>query len=145
MKKINMMAFLLLSVLIPVIGLSQTTIGFTYDNSGNRETRTVITLKSATTGDGELAEEPLKPIEGQVGLQKVRIYPNPTKGLLKIDFPVLSEQETIIRVHDPHGKPIIQQLASGSNLVNLSSYPPGSYILVIRIGQEKKAWKIIKE
>lgn len=140
--KVYLLAVLLVTALA---GFAQTTVEFTYDNSGNRITRTVIGLKSATIGDGELSEQALKPIEDQVGLQETRIYPNPTKGLIRIDFPTMESQEASFRVYDSHGKLIIQQSASTSNQVDLSNYPSGFYIMVIRIGQEKKEWKIIKE
>ena len=136
----------LLSVFIPVVGQAQTSVEFTYDNSGNRITRTVINLKSASLASGsEIEEKADKLLEDQVGLQETLIYPNPTKGLLRIDFPSLVSQEAAIRVHDAQGKLIIQQSASGSNQVDLSAYPSGYYIMIIRIGQEKKEWKIIKE
>lgn len=130
-----------------VVCPAQTTYEFTYDASGNRLTRAVVLLKSATIpGDTLQAQKAEKILDDQIGLQKTRIYPNPTKGLLRIDFPSLSDQEAIIRVFDPSGKLIVQKsaISSGSE-VDLSAHPPGFYIMVIHIGQEKKEWKIIKE
>lgn len=127
---------------------AQTSYQYTYDNSGNRLTRAVILLKSATLPTDSLtAKELKKPIDDQVGLQKTRIYPNPTKGLLRIDLPSLTEQEAIIRLHDQSGRLIIQQPAvEMNNELNLSSYPSGIYIMSIQIGQkDRKEWKIIKE
>lgn len=146
MKLIYMVIVLLLAVAVaPFIAQSQTVVEFTYDNSGNRITRTVISMKSTTIGNGELGEQSLKPLEDQIGLQETRIYPNPTKGLLRIDFPSLDTREAMVQVYDSHGKLIIQQSASISNEVDLSSCPSGFYIMIIRIGQDKKEWKIIRE
>lgn len=119
---------------------------FHYNARGHRDSR--ILLKSATIpADSLMAKELKKPIDDQIGLQKTRIYPNPTKGLLRIDLPALTEQEAIIRLHDSNGRMIIQQTAvEQNNEINLSSYPTGIYIMSIQIGRnDRKEWKIIKE
>lgn len=148
MKPLYILALLLFVVLFSVTAQSQTTYQFTYDSSGNRLTRSVILLKSATIPKDSLVAEELKtPLDDQIGLQKTRIYPNPTKGLLRIDLPALTEHEAIIRLHDSNGRLIIQQTAVESdNELNLSAYPSGIYIMSIQIGQnDRKEWKIIKE
>lgn len=140
--------FLLVAVvLIAVVCPAQTTYQFTYDANGNRTMRAVITLKSATIqSDSIQAKEDIKPLDDKVGLQRTRIYPNPTKGILRIDFPELGDQLPIIRAYDQSGRQIIQKTAlSSGNEIDLSAYPPGFYMMVIQIGQEKKDWKIIKE
>ena len=147
MKKYLLLAGLLSVFFISATVHAQTNYGFTYDASGNRLTRAVILLKSATVpGDSLQSKKEEKTLEDQIGLQKARIYPNPTKGLLQIDFPSLSDQETAIRVYDPNGRLIVQKPAiSSGNEIDLSAHPTGFYIMVIHIGQEKKEWKIIKE
>ncbi|KOH47173.1 T9SS type A sorting domain-containing protein [Sunxiuqinia dokdonensis] len=144
-QPVILLLIMLLSVFIPVVCYAQH-IEFTYDNSGNRITRTVIGLKSAGIQPGSLdSEEDDDLLEDQISLQETRIYPNPTKGLLRIDFPNLANQEAAIRVFDSHGKLIVQQPAAGSTEVDLSIYPPGFYIMTIHVGQDRKEWKIIKE
>jgi YD repeat-containing protein len=143
--------FLLVAgILTSVVCPAQITYKFTYDDSGNRESR--IVLKSASVPVDTLQVDTLqakqveKPLDDLVGLQKTRIYPNPTKGLLRIDFPGLNNSESMIRVYDPNGRLIVQKSAiSSGNEVDLSAHPSGFYIMVIQIGQEKKEWKIIKE
>jgi hypothetical protein len=148
MKPIYILLLLLFAVLCSEIGHAQTKYGFTYDASGNRVTRAVVLLKSATVPtDSVLAKELKTPLDDQIGLQKTRIYPNPTKGLLRIDLPALTEKEAIISLHDSNGKLIIQHAAVElNNELNLSSYPSGIYIMSIQISRnERKEWKIIKE
>ncbi len=139
----------LFSLLTAIAGMvvcqAQTTVEFTYDNSGNREIRTVISLKSATIGESEDGEEYIRPLEDQVGLQKIRIYPNPTKGLLIIDFSSYAGQDATVQLFDRQGRIIIEHALSLSNEIDLSAYPSGLYIMVIWVGQDKKEWKIIKE
>lgn len=147
MKTIYLLAYLLVAVLFSGTAHAQTNYGFTYDASGNRLTRAVILLKSATIpGDSLQAQKAEKVLEDQIGLQKTRIYPNPTKGQLRIDLPLLSNTESMIRVYDPSGRMIVQKRAvSMGNDIDLSAHSPGFYIMIIHIGQEKKEWKIIKE
>jgi len=121
---------------------------FHYNARGHRDLRNVISLKSATIPTDSLSAKELnKPLEDQIGLQKTLIYPNPTKGLLRIDLPVLTNQEAMIRVFDSGGKLVIQKTAvESNNEVNLSDYPSGFYIMTIQIGNNnRKEWKIIKE
>jgi hypothetical protein len=147
MKTLYLLACLLVAVLFSASAHAQTNFGFTYDASGNRITRAVILLKSATIPSDTLqAKKAEKILEDQIGLQKTRIFPNPTKGLLRIDFPALSDQDATVHVYDQSGKLIVHKpVVSSGNEVDLSAYPTGFYIMVIHIGHEKKEWKIIKE
>lgn len=130
---------------------AQTKYLFTYDQAGGRKTRLIYIspdAKSATIPkDSLMAKELERPLDDQIGLQKTRIYPNPTKGFLRIDLPELSEQEATIRLYDSNGKLIIQQAAIElNNELNLAVYPTGIYILTIQIGKDdRKEWKIIKQ
>lgn len=147
MKTLYFLAWLLVAILFSAIAHAQTNYEFTYDASGNRVTRAIILLKSADIPSDSLqAKQANEILEDQIGLQMTRIYPNPTKGLLRIDFPALSDQEATVIVYDPSGKLIVQKpLISSGNEIDLSAYPPGFYIMDIHIGQAKKGWKIIKE
>ena len=148
MKTLYLLVCLLAAVLFSEIAQGQTTYEFTYDASGSRLPRAVIQMKSATIPTDSLeAKQAKKPLDDSVGPQKTRIYPNPTKGLLRIDLPELREQLATIRLYDSNGKLIIQQSAVElNNELNLAAYPTGIYILTIQIGEiDRKEWKIIKE
>lgn len=147
MKNLYLLVCLLVAVFAAQTIHAQTTYQFTYDASGNRLTRAVIVLKSATLSPDSLqAKQERNPLDDQIGLQKARIYPNPTQGMLRIDLPGLTDQQAWILVYDPSGKQVVKKTAlSSGNEVDLSAHPSGSYIMVIHIGQEKKEWKIIKE
>jgi len=147
MKNIYLQAFLLVAIFAFKTAHSQTKFEFTYDASGNRLTRKVITLKSATISIDSLKDKQAEiPLDDQIGIQNIRIYPNPTKGMLRINLPNLNDQMAMIRIYDSNGKQIVQKLTFASeNEVDLSCYPSGNYIMVIHIKQDKKEWKIIKE
>lgn len=145
----NYIHFLTMLVIILLHGAfslhAQTKISFKYDVSGNRTDRAVILLanKSATIEQGDQHEEELTELLGD---QEIRIYPNPTKGLLKIDLPSLNGIDVTLRLHDSNGRLLIRKQAQEiGNELNLSAYPSGFYILLIQAGTEKREWKIIKE
>jgi hypothetical protein len=65
--------------------------------------------------------------------------------MVTIEIPLL-DSEAFIRVYDSNGKAIIQKTVNEpSSGINLSGEPSGIYILSIRIGSNKKEWKVIKE
>jgi hypothetical protein len=146
MKAIYLLACLLVAVLFSANAHAQTNYRFTYDSRGNRLTRTVIQLQRAVVSDTLQAKKTDEVLEDQIGLQKARIYPNPTKGLIRIDLPSLTDQQAVLRVYDQSGRLIMNKpVVSTDNEVDLSSSPTGFYIMVIQLGRERKEWKIIKE
>ena len=146
-----MLMALMLSV-TPNATLAQT-VTYAYDASGNRITRTIVLSGNKTLEVGEdnevLVENPFDDsdfFEDVVSEQRFRIYPNPTHGLLKIDFQNISNNDRIrIEVYDLRGSVIktIPQ-AQITNTIDLSSEPNGVYLFLIMYGTEHKSWKIIK-
>ncbi|HPM02251.1 MAG TPA: T9SS type A sorting domain-containing protein [Candidatus Cloacimonadota bacterium] len=137
---------LFLVALFPCVTNAQTMFEFTYNESGHRELREVILLKSAKANqDTMISKQTEMPLACEIGLQELLIFPNPTNGIVRIEIPLL-DSEAYIRVYDSNGKAIIQKTTyEPSSGINLSGEPSGIYILSIRIGSNKKEWKIIKE
>jgi len=71
---------------------SQNKVNFGYDNAGNRISRTISLLKSAPTSDSE--EEPPVVYSEMLSDIEIKIYPNPTDGLLKVEIRNLPEKQT---------------------------------------------------
>lgn len=142
--KIRLFTLLLLLVVATPLALqAQTKIYFKYDGSGNRRLRTIDMSKSATIAAQGQDEELL---DSRLGDQEIRIYPNPTKGLLRIDMPELSTTTVSLQVFDSRGSLLISKTAAETgNQLDLSAYPGGMYILLIRTAKDKQEWKIIKE
>ncbi|MBE9467897.1 MAG: T9SS type A sorting domain-containing protein [Bacteroidetes bacterium] len=131
---------------------------FTYDNAGNRTSRKIITLKSATTvnsqdsisSGGNNNKGKLKPkkfLTDKLGKNNIKIYPNPTKGQLKL---VLNNNEVYenssIELYSLAGKILYQKNKILSiNNIDLSDKPQGTYILRLILNNKKLEWKIIKE
>lgn len=143
---------LIVLLVIQVVGLSQN-IKYEYDFAGNRVKRTIY-LKSATIpkDTAQLAiaaglnEEKIEFTE-TLGEQEIKIYPNPTRGELKVTISRLVQGETArLLVYNASGALILQkENLSTSNDINLSSQKPGMYIMRIILGPNTSEWKIVKE
>jgi hypothetical protein len=141
MKKYLIIGFLLFWNLAV---FSQTKkVEYTYDNAGNRLTRQIITLgKSAFISEGQAAV-----VESHNGDRKVKIYPNPTKGELKLEIGNWEEGlDAYTLITDINGRTVCKNSLSGSiTNIDLTNYPNGIYILRLSISQKWTEWKVIKQ
>ncbi|GAB4278054.1 MAG: hypothetical protein Kow0068_01500 [Marinilabiliales bacterium] len=128
------------------------TINYGYDAAGNRISRTIdlstknYTVSEDTTGlDNEAAkgEEQFSEVLGDYSLT---IYPNPTKGLLKINITGIEPgASSKINLYDLSGKLVYQNnQGTGTDIIDISEQPSGTYILKVNIGSQKTEWKIMK-
>lgn len=139
------MLFVVLSVWAGANLCAQNRIKYTYDDAGNRLTRKKEIVVQ-TRGDLNNGEEP-SVYEEELSETKVIIYPNPTKGMLKVDISGVEQFENAqISLYDLTGK-LLQQWAgiSQSNTIDLSERTPGMYIMQIAYNGKTSSWKIIKE
>jgi len=121
---------------------------FTYDASGNRltRTRTIILLKSAKIENQDSLSNHPKSFEDLIGNRPIKIYPNPTKGLLKVEIPVADEVSAKLKIYSSQGSVIKDIPVTGTfTEIDLSNQSPGIFILRIYIGELSSEWKIIKE
>ena len=130
-------------------------LSFNYDQSGNRSSRNVISLKGSkiTYSHDSISGDQNAFLAKQDSMlysdmdQKVKIYPNPTKGLLHtkltgFDF----TQKSGIYVYNSNGillKEIVP--ATATDEIDLSTYSNGIYIMRIAVGDKTSEWKIFKE
>ena len=147
-----------LLILLSEIALSmfsqERRIEYTYDAAGNRLTRTIYMsspLRSATVAvDEEPEEEPLpqeKIYSDHLNQTNIFIYPNPTKGLLRVEINDNVENKPVsLQMYDMNGR-VLQQESNvvSSVTLDLSNQPAGTYILKLTSDTEKKEWKIIKK
>jgi hypothetical protein len=136
--------FILFAFMLAMIScFCQTTkVEYIYDTSGNRISRQIVTIpaKSSTIENQEVTET-------VIGEKKVMLYPNPTNGILNIDFSNWGEKIDIkLFVVDLNGKMIIRKtFKSLKNIVDITSLPNGVYILKIIADGENLEYKIIKQ
>ncbi len=136
-------------------------IEYYYDAAGNRITRKLIPPDPQVSPIEELGEETTAETESKtevevksqpevyndlVAEKQFKIYPNPTRGKLKIDMLNYSwDTQGSIQVFDLTGRLVkqIENLNSSMEL-DITKEPAGSYIMIIIIGNEKSEWKIVK-
>jgi len=127
-------------------------IGFEYDTAGNRTFRRSITIRSATVKEildeeeMEMDEQP-QVFTDVLAQSTIHIYPNPTKGLLRVEITGYGENNPVsLQVYDMNGRALMQESnVVSSTTIDLSSQPAGVYILRLVSDTEKNEWKIIKE
>jgi hypothetical protein len=119
---------------------------FFYDETGNCTSRRIIMLSASD--DALRADGSASLFEEQIDTDlQVKIYPNPTEGLLQVEISGNTDDEVpaILSVFNTGGKQLqIQQAVSNLTLVNLSSYPKGIYILRLLVKDKPTDYKIIK-
>ena len=139
-------------------GSTPAQVKYTYDASGNRVSREKVInmrsmLKSSVGGDNENSETDVPaaeiPIyEDVLSDMKITIYPNPTKGLLRVDITGGEiTKDARIYLYNMQGMLIRQMTGiSATNNLDISSQPAGIYILHIMTDKKNvTTWKIIKE
>jgi hypothetical protein len=160
--------FLISLALFQMITLLSQRVEFTYDESGNRLTRTIIveqlrsesikfpvldsgSLKTAETvlekgleaGTTSRYRERISQTEGEI---ITVVYPNPNKGLVKIyisNMPSNSISE--MRLYNLAGTElIVRKIFESNSEIDISEFKDGIYILRIKINESISDWKIIK-
>lgn len=111
---------------------------YTYDDSGNRLTRTFehIVLKSADTTMTETT----------VGNFNIRIYPNPTKGQLTLNIAELGRNDKVqMFLYDFIGNELSgMDFSTAENTIDMSRHVNGTYFLRVVIGEQTETFKIVK-
>ncbi len=147
----------ILLLLIQVAVFAQTTVNYTYDASGNRITRRIITvykmaiakstpndsiptitdaIKSLTTADGTISEGDIK------------VFPNPVQEKLNVQFNGTATSEGCsLQLYDGVGK-LFYKESTMQNLteVDMQQAKTGMYYLVVVCKDGKRLyWKVVKE
>ena len=135
-------------------------INFTYDRNGNRLTRSIEVTKMKSvvsfpvsnpkslksTVEAKVSSESTEKLQGEDQEISMVIYPNPNKGILKINIsnlPLNSTNE--LKLYDLSGIELLSSRNFESYLeIDISGYKDGIYILRIKINEKITDWKIIK-
>lgn len=130
--------------MITTVTYSQTTINFHYDNAGNRKDR-IFHSKKSTVAEADSSD--INPLSDQIDQIGIKIYPNPTKGLITVDITSLPDNvPASLSIYDIEGKCLEYiDVQIPSNHLDLSSFPNGIYVLRVTAGTKKTEWKIVKE
>lgn len=131
----------LLLVLLPFFVEAQTVISYAYDSSGNRIKREIV-LESRSIGDKQ-KEEFTEPLSGK----QLKIYPNPTKGLLKVEIAGWEDLDKCrFLLHSVSGKLVSEGAFNDAvTEIDMTDCINGVYLLSVEINGENTVWKIIKK
>jgi len=142
-------------IISKTINAQNQTISYGYDFAGNRTSRSITipparpvaennsVLKSSEEKEGNSD----KIFKDSLGKVEIKIYPNPTKGWLRVELLNLAEGANAnLTIFDIQGKKLIDiAVVNQSNQLDLSNLPAGSYYLVIKSNDLQTNWTIIKE
>jgi hypothetical protein len=123
---------------------SQNRITFGYDKAGNRVSRVISMLKSDAAEEMEaptaIYSEVLEELE-------IKIYPNPTDGILFIELLNLPDNVLAdMALYGLSGSLLDRKRdVNFSTEFNITNQPAGIYILRIIAGDKQTEWKIIKK
>jgi YD repeat-containing protein len=123
---------------------SQNKVSYGYDSAGNRVSRTIEVVRSS---QGTVEEEPPVVYSEMLSDIELKIYPNPTEGLLNIEIYNLPEGQTAnIWLYNLSGNLITSfKDVSDSVSMNISGQPAGIYLMKIMAGEYQTEWRIIKK
>lgn len=152
MKQLFFFSLLMLSAL----GLAaQQEFSYSYDESGNRILRQIIYLRTTPIDFIEADKGGLIQSQNQESLAvttsmengNVAIYPNPTKGVLRVEFQEWQgELEGKLILIGASGQILHSSNAlSLANTIDLRKEASGTYYLKIKLKGESREWTIIKK
>ncbi len=81
--------------------------------------------------------------------ESIRVYPNPTRDLVSVEFASAVSEVFVLEVVDVQGRSLLRQTGAariGSNVteLDLSSYVAGLYLIRLRIGQHIETMRVVK-
>ena len=121
-------------------------VSYTYDNAGNRLSRTIVMPGGASRVRGNLTPDSTAQKDA-IANHEITIYPNPTKGVLKVQINGLTDTDkATIALSDMKGNVLItRQVGELIETLDITSMPDGVYLIKIIYGTDVKIWKIIKQ
>jgi len=129
--------------ILPGVGIS-----YAYDLAGNRISRKLVYLDSNPSHVKQAFSDSYpEPAEEKMGDRIIKLYPNPTKGVLAVEIRGGNPDEGIrIILYSSQGT-MLQDKAFEPDItsIEMSSYPTGWYILRVITGDKTKEFKIIKQ
>ena len=130
--------FLMLGGLLSLNNTAKAQVTYSYDDAGNRVFRHSIINMQSSRAKKAVVDSTVQ--KETIGKQEILIYPNPTKGMLKIEISGLNTDTPIrLVLMDANGRPLIErQIIQSSELVDITAYPMGWYLMRIIRGAEVK-------
>lgn len=132
-------------LLFGITSLNADRVLFTYDASGNRTSgQKEIIVRHL--GADEQEAEPASPLQEALTLHRVSVSPNPTEGPLRIDISGLTTTDgSTITIYNTMGSIVYYESdIKESNDLDMTPYPAGMYLMILRLEGETSTWKIVR-
>lgn len=144
MRNICILLFL---VLLPVVSSAQGKIGYTYDVAGNRVKREIVMQASRSMAKQQTGFSTAQTFSEKLRDHTVKLSSNPAAGTLTLNISGLkSTDQCSLEVFTPQGIHILtEDVRSDNTEINISSQPPGVYLLRITVNGKPTTWKITKK
>ena len=141
------MSSLAILTLLPVVSSAQGRIGYSYDAAGNRVKRQIIMPVPKTMAKQQNFSSDNQSFSDMLCYHSVKIYPNLSKGVLKICiFGLKDSDKCSLGVYTTQGVQILAKKIKTDNTdVDISNQPNGVYLLQIAINGKSTTWKIVKK
>ncbi len=145
MKAVRYILPLLILVFLSSALYAQQTVKFEYDLAGNRVLRTLDTKKSTEAEVDSLFKAEVIH-DKTIGDNLVKVYPNPTYGLVNIEFLEISEGPSTYSLTDQNGRQVMNgKTINLSNTIDITHQGRGVYYLMIKAPEIYQVYKIIKQ
>ncbi len=145
MKAVRYILPLLILIFLSSSLCAQQTVNFEYDLAGNRVLRYLDTKKS-TEAEVDSLFKAGTITDKITGDNLVKVYPNPTYGLINIEFLEMSEGPSTYSLTDQNGRQVMNGKTSGlSNTIDITHQGRGVYYLMIKAPEIYQVYKIIKQ
>ena len=120
-----------------------------YTVGGEYDVKLIVTTSDGCTDSFTTKVTTLNVSIGDVeGLSKLEVYPNPTKGVLRLDFEWVGEGAIHLTVMDINGKKVwtnaVSQTGKYSRKIDLSELADGTYLLQINTPKGQHTLKVLK-
>lgn len=128
------------------MSVSSQKVVFAYDAAGNRISRSIVLMRR-NAPKAQNTEEAVEPFIEKLGAnQELRIYPNPTRGIVFLDITGAGDASYRIQLFNLKGIELRScEAKAEQTAIDMTSYPEGVYILRIHRGDEIRDYKIIKK
>lgn len=132
--------------LLPASSFAQSKIRYTYDAAGNRIKWTAATAMQKAKSGRAVADADSQSGTDAFQDHAVKIYPNPTDGVVNISIGGLGEAEhCTLNLCTPQGTLVLEKEVKADNItLDLGDRPSGIYLLTVTIDNTPTTWKIIK-
>ena len=134
--KISFKILIALGLLISLKLFAYPAVVYNFDEAGNRITSRVVNMKQSI-------ETP--PEEQKVAGFSIKVYPNPTADILKVEIEGLQKDSRVkIEMFDLKGAKLYSNETNNNRYdIDLSQRTTGVYILNIYIDDKTTYWKIV--